>query len=651
MNSASLNAECDYSAIERHRILQSNENQMSSFATAEYSDYYDNSSVCMKQVLSPTNFYYSTSLEERLSDYEDIWTSPPPNETLSSCKKEISKYFCKSNSSSDVLISRNSEGCSNNSKLLTVPYSVTCHVINKPVNHTVVPTTISNAPLLDGFSSGRDSLTDSSGSTTVFQEKSEGYSSCSLSGCQESSQQPVKHEVQRHKSKGQMDVTQQTNCKLQNVCRHSMTKEDKISRPLSGQGLLMGRVGEIFSFEIDLENLVPRASQSSSTCMSSPQYMEPYESPNKDKVTNKVNGASRKSQTKSKCDKKAVIPASRFVPQTTERVNLLPLSLALGDRKINSGKNSSNSCLRDSVTMDVDYQEPFDSLRKERVSKPSARQQRISKKPGERVASLVAESADVQLLKSAVCVQKTCDNRDKTQEAALSLDSENLSQLDPCMQNGQGVKLRKNSQIKQQSQINNSNTKSISKCKTKNESKVCSKILNDTKIGETNSTISDVDDNMQTLPKFPFRERTASMSSEESCSTEELLLAVAPDATLKALSPLTLTNLQRMSAYDNVCGVSSLQLSPGSRYADSHTGTVYCEPWDARPWYPLFNGKENVRNSKCETVTSGHRTQSELNLLAPVNSHSLFKAAKEHQESTLAKSRGLYSCMQHLVMD
>ena len=83
------------------------------------------------------------------------------------------------------------------------------------------------------------------------------------------------------------------------------------------------------------------------------------------------------------------------------------------------------------------------------------------------------------------------------------------------------------------------------------------------------------------------RDRRTSISDEES-TVEDLIADVSPELTVQPLKPLTISNVSRMSEYDNVNGLlgapSSRRTGPASSVA-----TYYCQPWDSSLWDDLLN--------------------------------------------------------------
>ena len=74
-------------------------------------------------------------------------------------------------------------------------------------------------------------------------------------------------------------------------------------------------------------------------------------------------------------------------------------------------------------------------------------------------------------------------------------------------------------------------------------------------------------------------------SYSEGSTVEDLITQTSPDLTVQPIKPLTVTNLQRMSEYDNLSGLFS---HPGGTtgghhrsLAPSSVGTFYCKPWDS----------------------------------------------------------------------
>ena len=69
-----------------------------------------------------------------------------------------------------------------------------------------------------------------------------------------------------------------------------------------------------------------------------------------------------------------------------------------------------------------------------------------------------------------------------------------------------------------------------------------------------------------------------------------------PPPTATHVTPLTMQNLERISAYDNVGGVAGYPMSYSSRRAvASSVGTHYCAPWDSDPWRVILGSGMGAR--------------------------------------------------------
>lgn len=82
--------------------------------------------------------------------------------------------------------------------------------------------------------------------------------------------------------------------------------------------------------------------------------------------------------------------------------------------------------------------------------------------------------------------------------------------------------------------------------------------------------------------KFLLR-RTPSILTENftqvsDFSSQDLISQTSPDLTVQPIRPLTITNLQRMSEYDNLSGLFGHNVRS---LAESSVGTFYCKPWDS----------------------------------------------------------------------
>ena len=90
--------------------------------------------------------------------------------------------------------------------------------------------------------------------------------------------------------------------------------------------------------------------------------------------------------------------------------------------------------------------------------------------------------------------------------------------------------------------------------------------------------------------RFPLKAQASVIGSEvESATVEAIIQDLSPDLTLKPIKPLTVSNVHRMSQYDNMSGLLGLSRP---RAPASSSGTCYCMPWDSRPWQDMMSGSK-----------------------------------------------------------
>ena len=116
--------------------------------------------------------------------------------------------------------------------------------------------------------------------------------------------------------------------------------------------------------------------------------------------------------------------------------------------------------------------------------------------------------------------------------------------------------------------------------------------------------------------KFPVSSPTKSQGSaksnrtsySESSTIEDLISDVSPDLTMKPIKPLTISNVQRMSQYDNISGL--LELGNVKPPTASSAGTNYCKPWDSNNlWEDLMRIGSTSRPNNHEASPSLNGTQ------------------------------------------
>ena len=97
------------------------------------------------------------------------------------------------------------------------------------------------------------------------------------------------------------------------------------------------------------------------------------------------------------------------------------------------------------------------------------------------------------------------------------------------------------------------------------------------------------------INKFPTEDKRMSTCSDTAangaCSptVEDLISDIVPELSVKQIQPLTIRNVQRISEYDNLGGRSSVGASSRHTAAPSSVGTFYCSPWDSTVWQELMD--------------------------------------------------------------
>ncbi len=151
-----------------------------------------------------------------------------------------------------------------------------------------------------------------------------------------------------------------------------------------------------------------------------------------------------------------------------------------------------------------------------------------------------------------------------------------------------------------------------------------------------------------TMSKFPVHHydnnKHGSVSSNrtsfsESSTVEDLISDVSPDLTVKPLKPLTISNLQRMSEYDNISGMFA---GSSRKTVTSSVGTNYCKPWDSTLWDDLLHlgstaHHKGVPNAMATTPTSlpGHHQVDDADYSSVYmdSLHSLCESSASHLHS------------------